>query len=67
VGALTTEICGILYHFPVYHWDNFIKKSKCFDYGDFVCAGKIEDNIGVDDGVVPALMDNIHMRDYSDS
>jgi hypothetical protein len=40
---------------------------KCFDYGDFVFAQEIEDNIGVDVGIVPTLMDNSPIRDYGDS
>ena len=47
--------------------DNFRDKSKFVDYGDFVSAREIEDNIGVDDGIVPPLMDNIPMRYYGDS
>jgi len=49
----------------IYHWDNFSSdKSRCFDYGDFVSIPEIvEDNIGVDVGIVPTLMDNIHIRD----
>jgi len=54
-------------NFSVYHRENFSDKSKCFDYGDFVFAREIEDNIGVDVGSVPTLMDNIPMRDYGDS
>ena len=65
--SLTTEICGMLYNFSIYPWDNFYDKSKCFDYGEFVSAREIEDNICVDDGIVPTLMDNIPMRDYGDS
>jgi hypothetical protein len=34
-----------------------ISKSKCFDYGDFVFAREIEDNIVVDVGILPILMD----------
>ena len=30
---LTIEICGILDNFGIYHWDDFMDKSKCFDYG----------------------------------
>jgi hypothetical protein len=63
--SLTTEICGIFDNFSIYHWDDFSDKSKCFDYGDFVSAQEIEDNIGVDVGIVPTLVDTIPMRDYS--
>ena len=65
--SLTTEICGIFDTFSIYHWDDFSDKSKYFDYGDFVFAREIENNIGVVDDIVPTLMDNISMRDYSDS
>ena len=65
--SLTTEICGIFDNFGIYHWDDFIDESKCFDYGDFVTAREIEDNIGADVGIVPTLMDTIPMRDYSDN
>ena len=51
----------------IYHWDNFSDKSKCFDYGDFIFAREIEDNIGVDAGNVPTLIYNIPMRDSGDS
>ena len=59
--CLTTEICGIFDNFGIYHWDDFMDKSKCFDCGDFVTAREIEDNISADVGIVPTLMDNIPM------
>jgi len=65
--SLTSEICGIFDNFSIYHWNNFSDKSKCFNYGDFVSAREIEDNIGADVGIVPTHMDNIPMRDYGDS
>ena len=64
--SLTTEKCEIFDNFAIYHWDDFIDKSKCFDYGDFITAREIEDNIGADAGIVPNLMDNIPIRDYRD-
>ena len=63
--SLTTEVCGIFDNFCIYHWDDFSDKSKCFDYSDFVSAREIEDNIGAGSCIVPTLMDNIPMRDYS--
>ena len=65
--SLTTKICGIFDNFVIYRLDDFIDKSKCFDYGDFVTAREIEDNIGANTGIVPTLMDNIPINDYSDS
>ena len=62
----TAEICGIFNKFCIYHWDDFMDKSKCFDCGDFVTAREIEDNISADVGIVSTLMDNIPMRDYSE-
>ena len=46
--SLTNKICVNFDNFSIYHWDNFINKSKCFDYGDFVSAREIEDNIYFD-------------------
>jgi len=66
-ASLTTKICGIFDNFGTYHWDDFIDKSKCFDFGDFVTTREIEDNIGADAGIVPTLMDNLPMRDYNDN
>jgi hypothetical protein len=65
--SLTTKICGTFDIFSIYHWDNFSDKSKCFDYGDFVSAREVEDDIGDDDVIVPTLIHNIPMRDYGDS
>jgi hypothetical protein len=65
--SLTTEMCGIFDIFSIYHCDDFIDKSKYFDYGDFVTAREIEDNIGADDDIVPTLIDITPMRDYSDN
>ena len=65
--SATTKICGIFDNFSIYHWDDFSDKSKCFDNGDFVFARETENNIGVHIGIGPTLMDNIPMRDYSDS
>jgi len=65
--TLTNVLCGIFNIFPIYHWNSFSDKSKCFDFGDFVSAREIEDNIGVDVGIVPTLMDNIPIRDYGGS
>jgi len=64
--SLTTEICGIFDKLGIYHWDEFMDNTKFFDYGDFVTTREIEDNIGANDDIVPTLMDNIAMRDYSD-
>ena len=65
--SLTTEICGIFYNFCIYHWDDIMDKFKCFDYGNFVTVWVIEDNIGANVDIVPTLMDNIPMRNYSDN
>ena len=48
--SLTTEMCGIFDNCSLYHWDDFIDTSKCFDYGDFFTAREIEDTIGADNG-----------------
>jgi hypothetical protein len=65
--SLTTIICGIFKILFIRHWDNFSGKPKCFDYGDFVSAREIENGLCADASIMPTLMGNIHMIDYSDS
>jgi hypothetical protein len=65
--SITSEICGILDNFSIYHWDNFSDRSKCFDYSDFAFAREIEEIVGANACIVPILMDDIRMRDYGDS
>ncbi len=40
---------------------------KCFDYGELITARDIEDNLGIDVGIPPILIENVPMRDYNDS
>ena len=62
--SLTNELCGIFDEFSTYHSDDFDDKSKCFDYGDLIKAREIEDNLGIDVGIIPTLMDIIPMTDH---
>jgi hypothetical protein len=62
--SLTTKLCGICDEFCNFHWDEFSDKSKCFDYGELATTREIEDNFGIDVGLIPTLIiDNIPMRD----
>jgi hypothetical protein len=65
--SFSTEICGIHDEFSIYHWDSYSDKSKCFDYGGLITAAEIEDNLGIDVGIMPMLLENVPMRDFSDS
>ncbi len=65
--SFTTEICGTSDEFSIYHWDKFTDKSKCFDYGELITARDIEDNLGIDVGNTPILIENVPMRDLNDN
>ena len=51
----------------IYHWDERVDKSRCFDFGDFLTAKDIEDNLGIDVGIVPCFWGDIRMRDPNDT
>ena len=36
----------------IYHWDQRVDKSRSFDFGDFLRSGDIEDNLGIDVGII---------------
>jgi hypothetical protein len=44
-----------------------LDKSKCFDYGGLITAADIENNLGIDVGILPMLLDDVPMRDFNDS
>ena len=39
-------------------------KSNLFDFGDFLTAKDIEDDLGIDVGIIPYFWSNIRMRDH---
>ncbi len=53
--------------FSIYHWNDFKDKTHCFDYGDFIVPSNFKENLVIDVGIVPDLMDSFRMRDYCDS
>ena len=42
-------------------------KSRCFDFGDFLTAKDVADNLGIDVGIIPYFWGDIRMRDHDDS
>jgi hypothetical protein len=64
--SLRTELCGIVDEFSICHWGDIIDKSKCFDFGELTLDNTIEDNLGIDVGIVLILMDIFPMRDNED-
>ena len=57
----TTDKCYI------YSWDERVEKSRCFDFGDFLTAIDIENNVGTDVEIIPCFWGDIRMRDYDDN
>ena len=53
--------------YSIYHWDGRVDKSRCFDFGDFLTAKDIEDNLGIDVGIIPYFWGDIRMRDHDDN
>jgi hypothetical protein len=41
--------------FYIYSWDDRVEKSRCFDFGDFLIARDIENNLGPTLGLSLAL------------
>jgi hypothetical protein len=53
--------------YRIYHWDERADKSRCFDFGDFLGSSDIEDNLGIDIGIIPYFWGDIRMRDHADT
>jgi hypothetical protein len=53
--------------FYIYYWADRVEKSRCFDFGDFLTARDIANNLGTDVGIIPCFWDNIRMRDHDDN
>ena len=51
----------------IYSWEDRAEKFRCFDFGDFLIAKDIEDNLGTNVGIVPCFWGDIRMRDHNDS
>ena len=53
--------------FFIYSWDDRVEKSRCFDFGDFLSAREIENNMGTDVGIIPCFWGDIRMRNHDDN
>ena len=51
---------GTMDAYPIYHWDERVDKSRSFDFGDFLIAKDIEDNLGIDVGIIPYFWGDIY-------
>jgi len=48
----------------IYSWEDRVEKSRCFDFGDFLIARDIKNNLGTDVGIIPCFWGDICMRDH---
>jgi hypothetical protein len=53
--------------FFIYSWDDHVEKSRCFDFGVFLSAREIENNMGTDVEIIPCFWGDVQMRDHNDS
>ncbi len=44
-----------------------MNRALCLDFGDLIIPREIEDNLGIDTGIVPMLWGDMLMRDHIDS
>jgi hypothetical protein len=58
---------GTTSEFSIYSWDERVKKYRCFDFGGFLTANDIENNLGIDVEIIPCFWGDIRMRDHDDS
>jgi hypothetical protein len=58
---------GTKNEFFIYSWEDRVEKSRCFDFGNFLNARDIENNLGTDVGIIPCFGGDIRMRDHDDS
>ena len=53
--------------FYIYSGEDRVEKSSCFDFGDFLIARDIENNLGTYVGIAPCFWGDTRMRDHDDS
>jgi len=58
---------GTAYEFYIYSWEDRVEKSRCIDFGDFLTARDIENNLGTGVGIIPCFWCDIRMRDHDDN
>jgi hypothetical protein len=58
---------GTTNYFSISFWDERVEKSRCFNFGDFLTATNIENNLGTDVEFIPCFWGDIRMRDHDDS
>ncbi len=63
-SSLSNEFEGIIYEFSISLWDERWDKLRYFDFGDLVAPSELEDNLGIDTGIVPSFWGDILMSDH---
>ena len=58
---------GTADEFYICSWEDRVEKSRCFDFGDFLTARDIENNLGPAVGIIPCFGGDIRMRDHDDN
>jgi hypothetical protein len=68
LAGLTNEAAyGTMDEFYIFHCDQRVDKSRCFDFGDFLNATYIEKKLGTDVGIAPCFGGDIRMRDHDNN
>jgi hypothetical protein len=58
---------GTINEYFIYNWNERVDKSRCFDFGDFLTTKDMEDNLGIDVGIIHNFWGDIRMRAHDDS
>ena len=65
--TIQTTQHGIMDGYFIYHWNERVDKSRCFDFADFLGIRDIEDTMGTDVGVIPHFWCCFRMRDHTNN
>ncbi len=55
--------------YSIYHWDegNGMNKAHCLDFGSLVTSKEVENNLGIDIGIVPMFWGDMITRGHIDN
>ena len=56
---------GTTDEFSIYSWNERVGKSRCFDFGEFLTAIDIENNLGTDVEIIPCFWGDIRIYEGS--
>ncbi len=66
-SSLTIDTAyGDIDEFSIYQWDERapLNKAHCLDFGDLVTPKEVEDNLGIDTGIIPMFWGDMVMRSH---